>query len=94
MGSGWESRTFMVGSSELRSASGKSGVVNCETEGAVVVVNLFLILSLVRVLVVTGDEAVVGTEVVNLKRKFMGCYHCQELGQLTDLASDWLFNLV
>ena len=93
MGSGWESRTFMVGSSELRSASGKSGVVNCETEGAVVV-NLFLILSLVRVLVVTGDEAVVGTEVVNLKRKFMSCCHCQELGQLTDLASDWLFTLV
>ena len=27
----------------------------------------------------------------HLKRKFMSCSHCQELGQLPDLASDWLF---
>ena len=26
--------------------------------------------------------------------KFMICSHCQELGQLADLASDWLFTLV
>ena len=29
-----------------------------------------------------------------LKRKFMSCSHCQELGKLADLASDWLLNLV
>ena len=29
-----------------------------------------------------------------LKRKLMSCSHCQELGQLSDLASDWLFTLV
>ena len=29
-----------------------------------------------------------------LKRKFMSCSHCQELGQLADLASDKLFTLV
>ena len=26
--------------------------------------------------------------------KLMICSHCQELGQLADLASDWLFTLV
>ena len=25
-------------------------------------------------------------------RKFMSCSHCQELGQLADLVSDWLFS--
>ena len=29
-----------------------------------------------------------------LKRKFMSCSHFQELGQLADLASDWLFSLL
>ena len=29
-----------------------------------------------------------------LKRKFLSCSHCQELGQLADLASGWLFTLV
>ena len=29
-----------------------------------------------------------------LVRKFMRCSHCQKLGQLVDLASDWLFTLV
>ena len=29
-----------------------------------------------------------------LKRKFMSCSHCQELGQLAVLASDWLITLV
>ena len=33
-----------------------------------------------------GDE--------DLKQKFMSCRHCQELDQLADLASDWLFTLV
>ena len=28
-----------------------------------------------------------------LKRKLMSCSHGQELGQLADLASDWLFTL-
>ena len=37
----------------------------------------------------TGKEAILG-----LKRKFMSCSHCQGLGQLTDLASNWLFTLV
>ena len=31
---------------------------------------------------------------VELKRKLMSLSHCQELGQLTDLAFDWLFTLV
>ena len=26
--------------------------------------------------------------------KFLSCSHCQELCQLADLASDWLFTLV
>ena len=25
-----------------------------------------------------------------LKQKYMSCSHCQKLGQLADLASDWL----
>ena len=29
-----------------------------------------------------------------LKRKLLSCSHGQELGQLADLASDWLFTLV
>ena len=29
-----------------------------------------------------------------LKRKLLSLSHCQELGQLTDLASDWFFTLV
>ena len=29
-----------------------------------------------------------------LERKFMSCSHGQELGQLVDLSSDWLFTLV
>ena len=29
-----------------------------------------------------------------LKQKFMSWSHCQELGQLADLASDWLFTLI
>ena len=34
-------------------------------------------------------------KLLDLKRKFMSCGHCQELGQLADLASDWLlFTLV
>ena len=31
---------------------------------------------------------------VALKWKFLSCSHCQELGQLADLASDWLLTLV
>ena len=27
-------------------------------------------------------------------RKLMSCSHCQELGQLADLVSDWLLTLV
>ena len=30
----------------------------------------------------------------SLEWKLMSCSHCQELGQLADLASDWLFTLV
>ena len=30
----------------------------------------------------------------DLKRKLMSCSHCQKLGQLADLASDWLLTLV
>ena len=30
----------------------------------------------------------------DLRRKFMSCGHCQELGQLAVLASDWLFTLL
>ena len=33
-----------------------------------------------------------GAEALN--QKFMSCSHRQELGQLDDLASDWLFTLV
>ena len=29
-----------------------------------------------------------------LKRKFMSCSHSRELGQVADLASDWVFTLV
>ena len=29
-----------------------------------------------------------------LRWKFMSCSHCQELSQLADLASHWLFTLV
>ena len=29
-----------------------------------------------------------------LKRKFMSCSHCQDLGQPAALATDWLFTLV
>ena len=36
-----------------------------------------------------GDPAGSG-----LKRKLMSCSHGKELGQLGDLASDWLFTLV
>ena len=32
--------------------------------------------------------------VKQLKRKFVSCSHCQELGQLADRASDWLFTLL
>ena len=31
---------------------------------------------------------------VTLERKLLSCSHCQEFGQLADLASDWLFKLV
>ena len=31
---------------------------------------------------------------VVLGRKFMSCSNCQELGQLADLTSVWLFTLV
>ena len=30
----------------------------------------------------------------HLKRRFMSCGHCHELGQFADLASDWLYTLV
>ena len=33
-------------------------------------------------------------DISSLKRKFMSCSHCQELSQLSDLASDWLLTLV
>ena len=29
-----------------------------------------------------------------LSRKFLSCSHCQEYGQLADLASDWMFTNV
>ena len=35
-----------------------------------------------------------GLDVLDLKRKLVSFSHGQELGQCTDLASDWLFNLV
>ena len=31
---------------------------------------------------------------IRVKRKLMGCSHCQESGQLADLASDGMFTLV
>ena len=40
-----------------------------------------------------GGVAALRRLVKGLKRKFMRCSQCQELGQLADLASDWLFTL-
>ena len=41
-----------------------------------------------------GVVNVLAGVVVDLERKLMSCRHGQELGQLADLASDWLFTLV
>ena len=43
---------------------------------------------------VIGVFQVGGTDLIGLKRKFIRCSHCQELGQLIYLASDWLLTLV
>ena len=43
-----------------------------------------------------GATVPAGDQLVGLvlKRKFMSCSHGQELGQLADLVSDWLFTIV
>ena len=41
-----------------------------------------------------GDSPAVTVESSLQERKFMICRHSQELAQLADLASDWLFILV
>ena len=46
------------------------------------------------VLVRAGVVAHIAVKRFTLERKFMSCGHCQEMGQLANLASDWLFTLV
>ena len=40
-----------------------------------------------------GEPMLSRVVLVRLKRKLVSCGQCQELGQLADLASDWLFTL-
>ena len=44
---------------------------------------------------IPGESYIVATLLSHTQgRKFMSCSHCQEFGQLADLALDWLFTLV
>ena len=68
-----------------------AGFTVSKSTSSVLAVNWEVTLSKTSVGNLTGGGLLSATA---LKRKCVRCSHCQELDQLADLASDWLFTQV